>query len=285
MKFGTYNLQFLFDEGVRLHSGKEHVFTKEFVNERFAYFAEKFDELDTDILFLQELGDESALKKVLERTRNKYSYFIATPDKYGVGNAVIYKEGIDCECFSVPTNTSLPVFDEEDEDVLGKRIWSRRDYVRVNTDYDGKPFSLMGVHIKARFMMYKGGSSFPESQESLTQVEAADATIRSEMFRLSQGKRIREEVDEILSPDTHVAVVGDFNTRRDTDLFKLIRGRLKDKEGYLVDMLEHDGIDHVLVSQSLEGSVVEVKRYEELVQESGPEAIGSDHAPIVVTLG
>ncbi len=183
MKIGTYNLSFLFDAGRRLHSGKEVDFSPEFVELRFVYFAEQFDLLDADILFLQELGDESALTKILPKMKGDYSYFVATPDKDGIGNAVIYKRYLQCACESIPSNSILPAFAATDRSALGSTMPSRRDYVRLTTERNGKKLTMIGVHIKGNFLMYEQGSMYPPA--ILTQTDAADAVIRSEMFRFS----------------------------------------------------------------------------------------------------
>ncbi|MDO8571628.1 MAG: endonuclease/exonuclease/phosphatase family protein [bacterium] len=286
MRIGTYNLQFLFDEGVRLHSGKEYTFTAEFVEKRFAFFAKQFDTLNADIIFLQEIGDESALQKILKQTKDAYAYFIAQPDKYGVGNAVVYRKDLKCACSSEPTNARLPVFNEKDEDILGSRMWSRRDYIKLETTYKGKPLVLFGVHVKSKFLMYKEGASFPESPETVTQVDAADAIIRSEMFRYSQVKRIRELVNAVFAAhqDSQVAVLGDINTTESTEMFKIIIGKLKDRDDTLVHAFGSDTVDHVFISRSLVKEVVGKDIFNESIVPASPDSIGSDHAPIVIEL-
>ncbi len=285
MRIGTYNLKFLFDEGVRLHSGKERTFTAEFVEKRFAFFAEQFDTLHADILFLQELGDESALQKILKQTKGAYSYYIARPDKYGVGNAVIYKNDLACTCTSEPTNASLPVFNEGDEDILGSRMWSRRDYVKLATTHNDKPLVLFGVHIKSRFLMYKGGSSFPESPETLTQTDAADAIIRSEMFRFSQAKKLRELVDGVFATQQNpqLIVLGDLNTTESTEMFRVIMGKLKDRDDTLVHV-GSSAVDHVFISRSLDKQITGKEIFNDSIAPDSPDSIGSDHAPIVIEL-
>lgn len=286
MRIGTYNLKFLFDEGTRLHSGKKCTFTADFVEQRFAFFAKQFDLLDADILFLQELGDESALQKILKQIKDSYSYFVAQSDKYGVGNAVIYKNNLECVCSSVPTNARLPVFNEKDEDILGSRMWSRRDYVKLETTYQDMPLVLFGVHIKSRFLMYKEGASFPESPETLTQVDMADAIIRSEMFRLSQAKKVRELVDEVFrgNQDSQVGVLGDLNTIESSEMFKIIVGKLKDRNDTLVHTFGSDTVDHILISKLLENQVTGKTIFNESVMPESPDSIGSDHAPLVIEL-
>lgn len=264
----------------------ESTFTTEFVEKRFEFFAKQFDMLNVDILFLQELGDESALQKILRQTRDTYSYFIAEPDKHGVGNAVIYKKDLKCSCNSVPTNASLPVFSEKDKDVLGSRMWSRRDYIKLETTYEDKPLTLFGVHVKSRFLMYERGSSFSESLETLTQVDIADAIIRSKMFRLSQTKKIRGIVDEIFNanPDSQVVVLDDFNTLESTEMFKIVLGKLRDRHDTLTHIVGSETVDHILISRSLKQCVLGKKIYDEDLVSNSPDSIGSDHAPMVVEL-
>ncbi len=304
MKIGTYNLGFLFDAGRRLHSGKEVDFSSEFVEKRFAYFAEQFELLDVDILFLQELGDESALVKVLQKVKEKYSYFIATPDDNGVGNAVIYKSDFQCACESIHTNASLPVFDSNDRGALGSTILSRRDYVRLTTGLNGKKVTMIGVHIKGNFLMYEQGSPYPP--ETVTQTIAADAVIRSEMFRLSQAKRLRELVDRefVTDENAQVFVLGDFNSKEGNKVLEIVRGRAKNRPDSLVSILDQVPapqkysvagkqsnalIDYVFVSPSVIPAVSSVQIHNETLKNleddpAYPHIIPSDHAAVTFML-
>ncbi|OHB25551.1 MAG: hypothetical protein A2542_00875 [Parcubacteria group bacterium RIFOXYD2_FULL_52_8] len=304
IKIGTYNLSFLFDAGTRLHSGKPVDFSPEFVEQRFACFAAQFDLLDADILFLQELGDESALVKVLEKMKSDYSSFVASPDGGGVGNAVIYKSGLQCTCESIPSNALLPAFAAADQSALGTTIPSRRDYVGLTTEHNGKKLTMLGVHIKGNFLMYEQGSMYAPAM--LTQTIAADAVIRSEMFRLSQAKRVRELVDAALADGetAQVLVLGDFNSKEGNKVLDIVRGRLKNRPDSLMSILDQVPeqerwsvagkqsnalIDYVLSSPSLVPVVSSVqmhnkdlKNYED--DPSYPYIIPSDHAAITFVL-
>ncbi len=286
MKIGTWNLKFLFDEGTRLYSGVETEFTKEFVEKRFTYFAEQFDLLDCDILFLQEVGDKSALEKIVAQTKNDYSYFIANPDAYGTGNAVIYKSNLNCKCESVSTNSTVPVFNEEDTDTITNRIKSRRDYVKLETTVNNQALVLVGLHIKARFLVYKNGSSFPNEEEKDSQVLAADGAIRSEIFRLNQAKKVREIASNVLgNENTHFIALGDFNAEQNSEVVKIIRGGIKDRHDTLRLITEDSAIDHIFVSQSLEEKVSNIEILNELkASDGGAEIVESDHAPITFKL-
>lgn len=303
MKIGTYNLTFLFDEGTHLHSGKEYDFSQDFVKKRFTYFAKEINRLDPDILFLQELGGESALQKVLLETSASYNYFIAEPDRRGVGNAVIYKKDLECTCTSVSTNSGMPVFESEAPDTLGSQIWSRRDYVHLSTKINEEPVDMLGVHIKGNFLMW--GPDRDIAPEDLSQTNAGDAVIRSEVFRFSQARSIRLFIDNLLdSGSKNIIVLGDFNSRTENKVYKLVMGHMKkldsalapildqvpEEERYsLVGHINKGLIDHVLVSKNLMSKVGNIKIHNEDLYDhsTNPEApyiIESDHAAITFNL-
>jgi len=285
MKIGTWNLRFLFNNGTRLYSGIETEFTKEFVEKRFKYFAEQFDLLDCDILFLQEVGDETALQKIVSQTKNNYSYFVAKPDKYGTGNAVIYKSSLKCKCESFSTNTILPVFDEGDVDVMSNRIYSRRDYVKLETKINTDTIVMLGLHIKARFLIYKNGNSFPNEAEQDSQVLAADGVIRSEIFRLNQAKKVREIASSILSKEnTHLIILGDFNAEQNSEILKIILGKIKNRKDSLEIITVDSRIDHILISDFLKGKMSEVNIVTKLKGSGDRDSVESDHAPVTARL-
>ena len=86
------------------------------------------------------------------------------------------------------------VFFEGDVDVLGGSLWSRRDFVQIETLYNDKPLRLLGLHIQASFlvpMKDKNKNPLP----MVTQLDKADGLIRTELFRLCQARKVREIVD------------------------------------------------------------------------------------------
>ena len=111
MKIATHNIEFLFEEGIHTHSGKEWSYTKELVEARIEHFSKLFSEINADIILLQEIASKSVIERIIARTGIDYSYFFAAPDQNGVGNVVLYKQK-DAVCESIPAPTSLPVFVE-----------------------------------------------------------------------------------------------------------------------------------------------------------------------------
>ena len=304
MKIATYNVEFLFDEGEHKHSGKKWVYAKEYVEARVAYLAKVISEIDADIVFLQEVASESALKRIIEKTGKGYKHFLAEPDKRGVGNAVIYRLK-DCKVKSIPAITEFPVLVEGYTDVLGSKLFSRRAFVSLLTTYKDKPLHLFGLHLNSRFFIHlqgKDGNPLPTE----TQIEAADGLIRSEVFRSVQSRKMRQLVDEIFVKDkaAQIAVMGDFNSLEKETAFRIIKGEFSTKEDALVSVAKSipvekrysfvgvQGpklIDYILVSKSLTPNVKSFRILNEKLgyhsnQPPMPTFIESDHAPEVIEL-
>lgn len=304
MKVATYNVEFLFGEGLHAHSGNAWVYTKEFVEARILHLAADISRIDADIMFIQELGTEDVLGRILKKVDKGYSYFIAAPDKNGIGNAVIYKSK-DCICSSIPARADMPVFVEGDRDGLGGRIWSRRDFIQVTTSYDGKPMHLIGLHLKSTFAMPEeraDGTFLPMDTQALI----ADGLVRSEFFRLSQAKKVREVIDRFFAADPAAAVIvaGDFNAEERDIIGRLIRGAISSAPDSLVSAIERVPperrfssfkhgrkklLDHIIFSKSLEGRVASFAIMNEDLKDSDEAVysmshVESDHPPLVLEL-
>jgi len=301
MKVITQNLEFLFDSGIHTHSGKEWTNSYEFVQARVGYFSEFFKNENADIVFLQELASEDVLKRIIENCGIDYSYFIATPDQNGVGNAILLKAK-DATFESIPSVASIPVFVTGDKDAIGPRLWARRDFAYVKTSYESKPLHLLGLHLKSNFAMPEQsleGVAVPMD----TQIGFADGMIRSELFRASQAKKAREMIDEFFKedPDAQVIVAGDFNTQPSNPIFRMIQGGVNkfpdslistaklipEARRYSIVIGEDKYLaDHILVSKSLQQRIGSVAVRNESLRkgESGEPKVESDHAAVVLEL-
>lgn len=306
MKIATHNIEFLFEEGTHTHSGKEWNYTKELVEARIDHFSKLFSEINADILLLQEIASKSVIERIIAKTGIDYSYFFATPDQNGVGNVVLYKQK-DAVCESIPALTSLPVFVEGDTDALGSRIWSRRDFVHMEMTWQGKKLHVVGVHIKANFLMPEKNTA-GEAHPMKTQITAADGLIRSEVFRFSQAKKLRELIDTFFTNDPNASVIvgGDYNAEENYAVYRIIRGVINDAPDTLIEAgtkIEQEKrfsslsttlgrkrlLDHFLISKSLEQNLVSVQILNANISENkniapNPDLVGSDHAPIVIEL-
>lgn len=302
MKIATFNVEFLFNEGEHKHSGKTWTYTKEYVEARIEHLATQFSQIDADILFLQEVASEEVIKRIIEKTGKNYSYFIATPDKFNVGNAVLYKSH-DCICESIPATTDYPVFIDGDIDAIGHRIYSRRAFIHLTTTYKNKPLHLFGLHLNSRFFVHlRDKDLIPK--ETKTQIEAADALIRSESFRFVQARKMRQVIDSVFSTDkdAFIAVMGDFNSLEKETPFRVIKGEFDSHGDSLISLASQISedkrysfigdngkklIDYILISKPLETSVKSFDILNETLSQHSnqiptPTFVKSDHAPLVV---
>ena len=306
MKIATHNLEFLFEEGMHAHSGKEWNYTKELVEARIDHFSKLFSEINADILLLQEVASKSVIERIIEKTGIDYSYFFATPDQNGVGNVVLYKQK-DAICESIPALTSLPVFIEGDADVIGSRIWSRRDFVHMKTTWQGKKLHVIGIHIKANFLMPEKNSA-NVAKSMTTQITAADGLIRSEVFRFSQAKKLRELLDTFFADDPNASIIiaGDYNAEENYAVYRIIRGVINDAPDTLIEAglnIEPEKrfsslskslgrkrlLDHILISKNLEMYLGNIQILNDDISENkniapNPDMVGSDHAPVIIEL-
>ena len=279
-------------------------YSKEYVEARVEHLSSLYSRIDADILFIQEIASEDVIRRIIKKTGKDYSFFMATPEKSGVGNAVLYKSK-DCVCESIPATSSFPVFTEGDADTIGPRIWSRRDFVKITTDYKGKKLQMFGLHLKSRFFMRlknKDKIDYPIN----SQIEAADALIRSDMFTFTQARKMREAIDEVFANNiaAQVLVAGDFNSSERDIPFRIIQGDMKDADDSLLTTIDQvpaekrysfvadSGkklIDHILVSKNLRPHVISTNIINENLKHQVetapiPSFIESDHAPLVIEL-
>lgn len=306
MKIATQNIEFLFDEGIHTHSGKEWNYSKEFVEARIERFAKLFSDIDADILLLQEIASESVIQRIIARSGIKYFYFFAMPDQSGVGNVVLYKDK-NAICTSIPAVSALPVFVKGDVDTLGSRIWSRRDFVHMETTWNGKKLHIINIHLKANFLIPEKNTE-EEPLSMVTQITATDGLIRSEIFRFSQARRVRELVDSLFADDQNAAIIigGDFNAEENYTTYRIIQGVLAGAPDTLVEVgLDIELVqrfsspsttlgrkkllDHILISKVLESDLKGVRILNENISPDRniaptPTRVGTDHAPIIVEL-
>jgi len=305
MKIGTFNVEFLFDEGEHKHSGKTWFYSPEYVSARVDRLAKQISDIDADFLFLQEVASASMIEKIIKKTGKNYSYFLATPDNRSVGNAVIYKP-TDCKVESIPAVTDFPVMVEGDTDSIGPKLHSRRAFVHLTTVYNNTPLHLFGLHLNSRFFIHLQSKKDRTPLPTETQMEAADGLIRSEIFRSIQARKMRQVIDELIAKDkdVQIAVMGDFNSvERDTPL-RIIQGEFESHDDALISparKIAHENrysfvgehgkklIDYILITKNLESSVKSFKILNDgLSYHSNkaptPTFVESDHSPLVMEL-
>ena len=147
-----------------------------------------------------------------------------------------------------------------------------------------------------------------EAKPMTTQITAADGLIRSEAFRFSQAKKLRELIDTFFAvdPDASVIVGGDYNAEENYAVYRIIRGVVNDAPRYSYRSgrkMEQEKrfsslsrtlgrkrlLDHFLISKSLEPHLADVQILNDNISEEKNIApnlnlVGSDHAPVVIEL-
>ncbi len=305
MKIATFNVKFLFDEGEHKHSGRTWSYSPEYVSARVDHLAKVISDIDADFLFLQEVASASMIEKIIKETGKDYSYFLATPDNRNVGNAVLYKPA-ECKVESIPAVTDVPVMVEGDTDMIGPRLHSRRAFVHLTTMYNSKPLHLFGLHLNSKFVVHLQSKKDRAPLPIVTQMEAADGLIRSEIFRSVQARKMRQVIDKLVAEDKDVQIVvmGDFNSiERDTPL-RIIQGEFETLPDALVSparqvptenrysFIGDQGkklIDYILISKNLEAGMNSFKILNEGLSHHSnkppaPTFIESDHAPLVMEI-
>ncbi len=302
MRIATYNLRNLFGPGVRDEYGSPFEVTEEFVTEYSKALLAEIVPLDADILVVEEVGSEAALRSIAKSMGEEYRVFLANPDERGICVAVIHR--ITLEVASLRDVGGLPSLRKGEANPFGESLPPYRDILYAKADFDGKPVHVLGMHLKAN-------GNLPERDESgarvppFTQRDFGDGLIRTAYYKFSQARRVRELIDAILSEDSeaNIVVLGDMNDVAESPMMRIITGLKDDDATRLVnatlvfsqeDKISHyykgkgSLIDHILVSRALLPRVARVEiRNTGLVDQTDmreEEILASDHAPVVMEL-
>lgn len=179
----------------------------------------------------------------------------------------------------------------------------------METTWNGKKLHVINIHLKANFLVPEKtveGKPLPMP----TQITAADGLIRSEVFRFSQAKRVRELVDSLFeaNPDAYILIGGDFNAEENYATFRIIQGVLPGASDTLVEagldieparrfsslsttMGRKRLLDHFLLSKGLSSHLKNIQILNENISENinktsapTPTLVETDHAPVAMEL-
>lgn len=305
MKVATYNLRNLFDPGTHKVYGEQVDYSEEFVQRRVAEAVSVLTKLSADIVIVNELGSADLLDTIAGQLPGGYESFSAKPEPRGIRNGVLYKSG-DVKCESILLSPSLPSFRIAEPEIFSPQLFSKRELVHLTTKYAGSPLHVFGLHFKSSLITPKVDTA-GQHMSPTTQVEAGDDLVRSIMRRLGEARALRALLDGIFNRDhqAQVIIAGDFNDVEKSVVLRMVQGESESLFGRLFNLGERipiaqrytvqseDGrrrlIDHILVSNSILGSVVGEKIYNENLyteeEKLNPTGfVQSDHAPILVEL-
>jgi predicted extracellular nuclease len=264
------------------------------------FLARKIGSLDVDVIGLQEVGSEDALRMLTERIGGApYARIVGTPDQRGIRNAVLSRRPIASADVHTAAALPFPVFVDGDPQPFGDRLPLRRGIVHVEL--------AGGIHVFV--VHFKSGRPAPlktpggDPIEPVTSYAAMEGVLRAVVLRSAEALFVRRLVDHVFErePEARVAVVGDFNDVYSSVVFRTLRGigpsELFDATRAIPfenrHTIRHYGvarsIDHVLVSAPLRDRIEAAHVYNEDLRDLDTlRAEGqrffedSDHAPVVV---
>jgi endonuclease/exonuclease/phosphatase family metal-dependent hydrolase len=261
--------------------------------------------VDADVVGLQEVGSAELLAAVAERMGSQAALHqvMGTTDARGIGCALLSRLPVLEARVHTAESLAFPVFVTGDAQPFGARIPLRRGIVLARVDTPVGPVDVLVAHFKSSRPVGVRDASNQETPPR-TAREAADASLRSLVWRAAEALHVRGLVDQILEarPGARVAVTGDFNDVPDSTVLRCLRAdsglpaALADcttgvDPARRFSCLHRDSrvqIDHVLASESLRALLVGARffndalRVHDLADALAPD---SDHAPLVVRFG
>jgi len=169
IRIGTFNIEWLGD------GNADQI--QRYENDYLA-IAKIIETIDCDVLALQEIENEEALKKVMDKVKRKYRYFIDTTTNNVHKVAIIYDKNFN-------------KIDEQYIHFSSKEITFKRPALYLKLKKNHQEFEFISVHLKSSF--------------------------KSKNEKTISPKKIREkQVNELLEwmkkhQKNHAIVLGDFN--------------------------------------------------------------------------
>ena len=261
--------------------------------------------VDADVVGLQEVGSAELLAAVAERMGSPTALHqvMGTTDARGIGCALLSRLPVLETRVHTAESLAFPVFVAGDSPPFGARIPLRRGIVHARVESPVGPVDVLVAHFKSSRPVGMRDASNQEVPPR-TAREAADATLRSLVWRAAEALYVRGLVDQILEarPGARVAVTGDFNDVPHSTVLRCLRadagavGALADcttgvDPARRFSCFHGDSrvqIDHVLASESLRALLVGARffndslRVHDVTDTLAPD---SDHAPLVVRFG
>lgn len=300
MKIATYNVRNLFDPGTFLDERATDAVDETFFNQRIAYLAEYFKNLDLDIICLQEIGGEKGVRAIGEALG--YDFFFAKPNKRGIRMAVMYKKAladvVTSESVSLGELSIPSVIAHGDTDGLAK-VSNRRDVLVVDVAYQGKKLRIVTFHLKSLLPEYFEGDDMENDRKA-----HGEAKFRCILYKMLELRALRLLADVSLDEGRDVIFLGDFNDNNNSSGLDILKSSNKE-ECMLYDVLVgyegdktthyHRGnkltFDTMLVSQKIKEMIQVVhvenktlKDYSILGPGEIEHELESDHALVWVKL-
>jgi endonuclease/exonuclease/phosphatase family metal-dependent hydrolase len=309
IRFATFNVLNLALPGLRFYDGIEP-YTEQQYEAKVAWLARQLDRLDADVIALQEVFCQAAVKDVMARTERyqdaRHIGFDPEPGKLTPSVALITRlplAGPAVKYTELPRGLSVPLL-ELNEPMT--RFTRPVLYAPVLLAPE-LALHVFVVHLKSKRPDYRNGDS--ESDPG----SIGGAVLRSMVRRGAEALGLRYLLTDFAGGRrVPLMVMGDFNDVADTVPMQMVMGGGRSPNGHDDRLFEcyrlqlrrdplrdvgythvHDGnfetIDHVLVSEEFNpasphalGEVLEVAYLNDHVIFSSPDT--SDHGAVLVRL-
>ncbi len=182
--------------------------------------------VDADVVGLQEVGSAELLAAVADRMGSPTTLHqvMGTTDGRGIGCALLSRLPVLEARVHTAESLAFPVFVTGDAQPFGARIPLRRGIVHARVETPVGPVDVLVAHFKSSRPVGVRDASNRELPPR-TAREAADASLRSLVWRAAEALHVRGLVDQILEarPGARVAVTGDFNDVPDSTVLRCLR--------------------------------------------------------------
>ena len=309
IRFATFNVLNLALPGLRFYDGIEP-YTPEQYDAKVAWLAQKFDQLDADVIALQEVFSQDAVRDVLARSLRyrdaRHIGFEPEAGKLTPSVALVSRlpiAGPTAKHVDLPRGLAVPLLD-----LAGAMTRFTRPVLQVPVQLPtGLVLNIFVVHLKSKRPDYRTGDSEADPGS------IGAAVLRSLVRRGAEALGLRYLLTDFAAGERRpLMVMGDFNDVADAVPTQLVLGGGRSPNGHDERMFEcyrlqtrrdplrdvgythvHDGnfetIDHVLVSEEFNpasrhavGEVLEVAYLNDHVIWRSPDA--SDHGAVLVRI-
>ncbi len=301
MKIATYNVRNLYDPGTFIDSTKTDAVTEAFFRERVQYFTTLFRQLDLDVICLQEIGGEQAVKEISEALG--YTYVLAKPNSRGIRVGVLFKKALENNITA--TSTAFPLLTLPSVQVAGDTaqlppIHGRRDVLVI--DIEGvleRPLRVVTFHLKSLIPEYLEGDNTENDPIAFT-----EAKFRAVLYKMLELRALRTLANTSIQEGKEVIFLGDFNEHNNSSGLDILKSgltedlRLSDVlVGYAEDKTTHIHrgnrltFDTLIVSPWIRENTARVsvenktlKDYSGLPQGAIEHEVESDHALVFIDI-
>jgi endonuclease/exonuclease/phosphatase family metal-dependent hydrolase len=187
--------------------------------DKLNYIATTIKALRSDVVALQEILDQGALKDLANQLG--FSYFAATPDGRGIGVALLARYAPPQPATEIAHWQLAPGIEVRDFDNNGAiKVLPQfpRPAFKITIPHNGSEIEIITAHLKSKLLSFRG--HFSTTDETLRARTAYFALER----RAAEATTLREQVTALLKNPRNVVLLGDFNDGSEAATTEILYG-------------------------------------------------------------